>query len=107
MGLLSRFLSLFIRPPDPSVDVLLKLATERKEAGDLDGAIEALLTARPGMSPDVYPIQSYLKLPLYLQRTGRFQEAWLDINHLLANLYYSTRKLNNECLPMATSVGGT
>jgi tetratricopeptide (TPR) repeat protein len=64
---------------------LLKEATAKKKAKDIDGAIRCLRQAYVLLeqSPIVYPIETYLRLPLYLQRAGRFEDAQREFQELL------------------------
>lgn len=66
---------------------LLKEATGKKYDGDLDGAIACLREAYGLMSKDatIYPIDTYLRLPLYLQQAGRYAEAIAEFQYLICN----------------------
>ena len=66
-------------------DELLKQATIKKNNGDLDGAIKLLKDAYEELdkSSMLYSIQTYLRLPLYLQEAGRKDEAWGEFNRLI------------------------
>lgn len=66
---------------------LLKEATEKKYDSDLDGAIVCLREAYGLMSKDktIYPIDTYLRLPLYLQQAGRYAEAISEFEKLISN----------------------
>lgn len=60
-------------------------ATKQVESGEFDKAIKNLSEAQELM-PTVateYPIQQYLRLPLTLQKAGRFDEAVSEFNRLL------------------------
>ena len=79
---------------------LLKDATANREQ-DCDSAIESLRRAyRLIDDPESEPIETYLRLPLYLQQAGRFDEAWFEANKLLKEFRYSRQRLNREVLPM-------
>lgn len=69
--------------------VLLKEATARKKAGDLDGAIELLREACAEIeeSGEQWGIQPFLRLPMYLQAAGRNDEAWRELNLLILRGY--------------------
>lgn len=62
---------------DPETAALLREATQWSNANDLDRAITCLrqANARMKVSPVSYPIQAWLRLPLYLQKAGRYDEA--------------------------------
>jgi tetratricopeptide (TPR) repeat protein len=74
---------------------LLKLATEYKEKGDYNKAIDILKEAYVSISKTniEYPIETYLRLPLYLQIAKRLDEAIIAFNELLSstafNMYHS------------------
>lgn len=66
---------------------LLKLATQKKNEKDLDGAITCLrqaynLMAQSNLS---YPIETYLRLPLYLQQAGHYTDSIAEFERLLRN----------------------
>lgn len=62
---------------DSTTDALLRDATRYADGKDWDQAIACLekADARMQVSPVSYPIATWLKLPLYLQKAGRFDEA--------------------------------
>jgi hypothetical protein len=62
---------------DDETAELLRRSTALRAAGDWDGAIAALYAARDRMmvSPVGYPADTWLKLPRYLHRAGRKDEA--------------------------------
>jgi len=64
---------------------LLKEATEKHDANDLRGAMSCLRKAYTFLekSSGSYPIETYLRLPLYQQKAGLFQEALESFNALL------------------------
>lgn len=69
--------------------VLLTEATHLKETGDLDASIEKLrhayqVAAIEGID---HGIQTHLRLPMYLQKAGRFDEAWAEFNRLSVEGY--------------------
>ena len=67
---------------------LLKEATARKKAGDLDGAIESLREAfsQTGEDGGGYGLTALLRLPMYLQEAGRSDEAWGELNELILRM---------------------
>ncbi|MBC2712852.1 MAG: hypothetical protein HGJ94_18240 [Desulfosarcina sp.] len=64
---------------------LQKKATEQKKNGDIDGAIISLRSAYKQLEKQgiKWPINTYLRLPLFLQKAGRTDEAWAEFNALL------------------------
>jgi len=64
---------------------LLIEATQAKQDGDIENAIELLKTAYAKIKEEkiIYGIQTYLRLPLYLQEAGRGDEAWKEFNNLI------------------------
>ena len=66
---------------------LLKEATQRKNDKDLGGAITCLREAYKLMAQSSisYPIETYLRLPLYLQQAGRYEESIIEFERLLRN----------------------
>src|ERR1700730_17240440 len=84
---------------------LLRAATAKKDAGDLEGAIKLLerfWSEEPFVSSG-YPAASYLKLPMYLQKAGRRDDAWRAMNLLMTSYIYPTANQNNQVLPMTRS----
>lgn len=83
---------------------LLKMATEKKESGNVDEAIELLRKAYTAIGNDhiVYSVSTFLRLPLYLQKAGRNDEAWREFNLLLTRVYPNQIQ-NVELLPMEHS----
>jgi len=65
---------------------LLKSATQKKKEGDLDSAIGLLRKAYREIAKGTteYPIEAYLRLPLYLQTAKRPEEAWVEFEKLLS-----------------------
>ena len=68
---------------------LLKQATAKKKAGDLESAIKLLRDAykKSGKGEIGVGIKDYLRLPAYLQEAGRNDEAWQELNNLLTKGY--------------------
>lgn len=64
---------------------LMKAATAKKKAGDLDGAIELLREAYAEMEEngEEWGVNPLLRLPMYLQAAGRNDEAWSEFNELI------------------------
>ena len=86
-------------------DELLKQATIKKNSGDLDGAIKLLRAAYKELdkSSMLYSIQTYLRLPLYLQEAGRKDEAWGEFNRLI--LWVNSKpRYSVEVTPMEQSI---
>ena len=84
-----------------SASDLLKMATEKRDAGDLDEAVELLRKAYAEIGNDYvsYSVSTFLRLPLYLQQTGRNDEAWREFNLLLTR-GFPNQIQNLELLPM-------
>ena len=78
---------------DP-IAVLHKEATRLSAEGRLDDACEALRKAKPLMyaSPVCYPAESWCRLPLYLQKAGRFDESMQEFDELSARLEQRARR---------------
>lgn len=76
---------------------LLRQATALKDAGDINAAIVALKKAYKliAESEEEALLETFLRLPLYLQAAGRTGEAWQEFHHLL--LYgIPSRNLNEH-----------
>ena len=77
-------------------DVLLKEATVYKKNGNQNDAIEKLRQAYQLMENNgiQYSLDSYLRLPMYLQEADKNDEAWSEFNLLIQKLpnIYSTSK---------------
>ncbi len=69
---------------DHETDALLREATQWSDAKDWDRAIACLrqANARMKVSPVSYPVQTWLRLPLYLQKAERFDEAMIEFTKL-------------------------
>jgi len=76
----------------------LKVATELNLDGNLPAAVLVLKEAykKIGNSSESYGIDTYLRLPSYLQKIGRYDEAWGFLNHLLMRGY--PNQIQNEAL---------
>ncbi|MBI2852050.1 MAG: hypothetical protein HYX84_02960 [Chloroflexi bacterium] len=86
-------------------DILLKEATAKKDAGDINGAIHILKKAYQaiGKLETIYAVNTFLRLPQYLQEAGRNDEAWHEYNLLLTKGY--PNQMNNlELMPMDHSI---
>lgn len=73
---------------DP-VKRLLQQSTAEKKSGDIEDAIITLHEAYKEISRTSinYTINTFLKLPLYLQQANRADEAWREFNRLLIEGY--------------------
>jgi hypothetical protein len=71
------------------VSTLLRKATELKNAGKIDAAVETLRQTYSAISKTSidYGVETFLRLPLYLQAAGRNDEAWREFNFLLTHGY--------------------
>lgn len=76
----------------------LKVATELNRDGNVAAAVLVLKEAykKIGSSSVSYGIDTYLRLPSYLQKLGRYDEAWGFLNELLAKGY--SNQIQNEAL---------
>jgi hypothetical protein len=70
---------------------LLKEATEKKDSGNIDEAIDLLHKAYKEISKSniIYPVDTFLRLPLYLQQANKPDEAWKEFDNLLKNGYHN------------------
>ena len=86
---------------NPKADAALRRATELKQAGRISEAIEELINfQRHAKAGNVlYPVESYLRLPMYLQAAGRRDEAWEQFYQLLKEGY--PKQLPNEGVRLA------
>jgi hypothetical protein len=76
----------------------LNVATELNRDGNLPAAVLVLKEAykKIGNSSESYGIDTYLRLPSYLQKIGRYDEAWGFLNQLLMMGY--PNQIQNEAL---------
>lgn len=83
---------------------LLRKATEYKDKGKINDAINTLRKAYKEIAKTNidYPIETFLRLPLYLQTAGQTKEAWEEFNKLLKNGYPNQNKCK-EIVPMVES----
>ncbi len=84
-------------------DILLKKATELKSS-DINKSIDLLKQAYIEISKTStnYSIETFLRLPLYLQAAHRSEEAIIEFNNLLENGYPNQLKLK-DIIPMEHS----
>jgi len=76
-------------PISDEISRLNKEATALKEKGDLDGAVACLVRATALMAehyPDNYPIASWLRLPVFMQQAGMFEESMEFFDLLLKDI---------------------
>lgn len=87
-----------------SADELLKMATQKRDAGDINAAIELLRKAYSRIASDSvsYPVSTFLRLPLYLREAGRTDEAWKEFEAILTH-GFPNQLSNPEVLPMEHS----
>src|SRR5258708_2090283 len=83
---------------------LLKQATRERDEGNLDAAVETLRRAYGEIAQSyvAYSVDTFLRLPLYLQKAGRNDEAWREFNLLLTR-GFPNQIQNLELLPMEHS----
>jgi len=83
---------------------LFKEATSLKKSGDIDGAILKLRSAYRAIEKTniTWSVQTFIRLPQYLQLAGRNDEAWKEFNNLL--LGYPNQLNVAEVLPMNHSI---
>lgn len=79
---------------DEDTNALLRLSTRQADAGDWDAAIATLYAARDRMVESWvhYPPETWCRLPLFLSRAGRFDEADAAFDWLLADAPRRARK---------------
>lgn len=73
---------------------LLRSATAHREAGKMAEAINDLKEAYRAIAKGngEYPVETYVRLPLYLQEAKRENEAWIEFKNLLSNGYHRMSK---------------
>jgi tetratricopeptide (TPR) repeat protein len=78
----------FNKPPEADrIASLHAAATQFKTEKEWDAAIAALREAEPiSVKCGGYPMAHYLRLPLFLQQAGRFQEAMTEFERLLSKI---------------------
>jgi hypothetical protein len=91
---------LFKKDPDK----LLKAATKARESGDLVKAISTLRDAYKAIAKtDVsYPVETFIRLPLYLQEAGDGASAWREFNELVQGKYHRSPS-DKDLVPMEQS----
>lgn len=91
---------LFSKDPDK----LLKDATKVKESGDLAKAISTLRDAYKAISKTEisYPVDTFIRLPLYLQEAGDGFAAWREFNEILRGGYHRAPS-DKTLIPMEQS----
>lgn len=74
-----------IDPREEDIASLHRAATAMKDSGDVDKAIYALQKAQKLMreSSFSHTTESWLRLPLFLQQGGKFDEAMVEFDRLL------------------------
>lgn len=90
---------------DKIANDLLKKATQKKRENDIDSAILLLKKAYSEIAKTTieYPIEVFLRLPLYLQIANRQEEALLEFQNLLENGYVNQNR-KAYLMPMDDSV---
>jgi hypothetical protein len=92
----------FLSSHDP--EKLLKEATSLKKSGDIEGAILKLQSAYRAIAKTniTWSVNTFIRLPQYLQIAGRSDDAWREFNNLL--LGYPNQLNSLEVLPMDHSI---
>ncbi len=69
---------------DETIRTLHLGATEKANAGDMDGAVDLLQRSNKLFSKTatIYPVEARLKLPLYLQKAGKFDDAIKELGSI-------------------------
>lgn len=72
-------------PDDDRIAALHREATQHKDSRDWPAAVRCLYEAKALMqrSSVLYPVLSWLRLPLFLQQAGRYDEAVAEFGWLL------------------------
>lgn len=88
---------LFRKDPDK----LLKAATKAKESGDLIKAISTLRDAYKAISKTEvsYPVETFIRLPLYLQEAGDGVSAWREFNEIIQGRFHRAY-LDKDLVPL-------
>jgi len=70
-------------------DDYLREAAQLKDENDLEGAVKLLRRGFEEIKREkaLYAIDTFLRLPLYLQQAGRDKDAWQEFNLLLTHGY--------------------
>lgn len=74
-----------VSPPDEELRRLNREATEAKKIKDWERAVVCLQLARERMRDSTcsHTLESWLRLPIFLQQAGRFDEAMAEFNLLI------------------------
>lgn len=74
---------------EEKISELLREATAKKDSGNIDEAVNCLKKAYKKISKTKidYTIATFLRLPLYLQKGKKAEEAWKEFNNLLKKGY--------------------
>lgn len=88
---------------DIKASELLKEATARHDRKDFDGATRCLRDAYAVMagSSTTYPVATFLRLPLYLQKAGRYDEALLEFESLMRRCDHRDRVVVKDKMRLA------
>jgi len=88
-----------------NADNLLKKATEFQKKGEMEKAIRLLRQAYTEIerSKIIYPVQTFLRLPMYLQEHRKTDEAWGEFNRLIMEGYPNQMK-DPGLIPMDHSI---
>lgn len=86
-------------------DNLLKKAAEFKRKGEIGKAVRLLRQAYAEIARGeiIYPVQTFLRLPMYLQELGKPDEAWGEFNRLILEGYPNQMK-DPGLIPMDYSI---
>jgi hypothetical protein len=76
-------------PKENRADEWLKEASDLKEYENYEGAIKTLRRAYEEIRREnaMFPVDTFLRLPVYLQNAGKMKDAWLEFNALLFKGY--------------------
>lgn len=90
---------------DKIANDLLKKATQKKRANEIDAAILCLKQAYLNIAKTQidYSVEVFLRLPLYLQAAKKNTEAWNEFENLLQN-GYPNQSSSKETKPMINAV---
>jgi hypothetical protein len=82
-------IEIFVNSPPLIISELLGKATSVSDTCDFNQAIEYLKQAYQEIAKTGFNhgIETFLRLPLYLQKAGRSNEAWIEFNNLLTKGY--------------------
>lgn len=97
-------ISITVNNQGKDASALLRKTTEYKDKGKINDAINTLRKAYKEIAKTNidYPIETFLRLPLYLQTAGQNNEAWDEFNRLLKEGYPNQNK-SKEIVPMVES----